>query len=597
MAETSDPTVPREDGTTIVSLFRDAVRDHGSQPAIRLVADGETVTMTWAEYGIRATTVAHGLRRRGIGAGDHVVLMTASRPEFYVADVACQLLGAIPVSVYESPSIERLADVLGRCRPAAVVVETEVQRDRALAAIAAAGIDPLLIGILVEPAGESGLPFAELLEGDRLDLDECADRVRPDDVAVMLFTSGTTGKPKGVPLTHDALVFATWTFKRRAPAPLAGARMLSYLPLAHIGERFATFYLHIAEAADVTCCPRMADVEGLLSLVHPNLFFGAPRMWELLYARVNHHLDGDPQARAAFDAVRAAHRAGSAALRDEPGDRREIVRRVLGIFGLDELHVAIVGSAPLPAYVEEFWVQLGIPLGNFWGQTESAGMGTWDIGGPVRGTVGRALDGVELRIAADGEVQMQGPCVFRGYFEDPERTRETLTEDGWLRTGDLGHLDEHDNLVFHGRANDIIVPTSGHNVSPIETEGALVRHPLILRALLVGTARPHVGAVLQLDEAGVRAWLAARGTAGGGGDITEDAEVRAEIQRAVDEINANLPGAERVRRFLLVAEEWPLDSDVLTATGKIKRGGVVARYIEEIDRMYAPARADGAYAR
>lgn len=578
----SQATFPDRSTETIVTQFRDAVRDHPDRPAIRIAEGDELVTISWGEYGKRAATAAQNLSDLGIGPGRHVVLMTANRPEFYITDVACQLIGAIPVSVYDSPSVDRLAEVLGRCRPAAILVETAAHRERALAAAAAAGIDPLLIDIGADRSAEHSVAFGDLLIGDALDLDECAERISPDDVAVMLFTSGTTSAPKGVPLTHRSLVFATWTFKRRSPASLDGARMLSYLPFAHIGERFATFYLHISEAADVTCCPRMTDVESLLRSTHPNLFFGAPRMWELLYARVAHHLEKDTSAAAAFDAVRAAHREGVDARESD----RAVVFEVLAIFGLDRLRVAIVGSAPLPAYVEQFWIELGVPLGNFWGQTESTGMGTWDIDSAKMGTLGRVLDGIELRISDEGEILIKGPCVFPGYFQDPERTRETITEDGWLRTTDLGHIDEDGNLHFRGRANDIIIPTSGHNVSPIATEGALVRHPLILRALLLGTARPHIAALIQLDVAEARSWLAARAISATGSPV-DIPEVRAEIQAAVDEINADLPGAERVRRFILVADEWHLDSDLLTATGKIKRGGVVARYLEDIDLLYA----------
>ncbi|MCG2621255.1 AMP-binding protein [Arthrobacter sp. I2-34] len=580
---TSKPIVSQHN-ETVVSLFRDTVSARGSASALRHEVDGAWTTLDWARYAHRAASFAAGLRNLGVRKGDHVVLLMRNRPEFHFADVGAMLIGAVSVSVYNSPSVERLADIMEDCSAVACVVDEPAFRDRVLAAAELRGLDPRVIA--VHPGAEASeriTDYAELLATPPLDLGACVQHVASSDTAVMLYTSGTSGRPKGVPLSHSNVVFAVRTFAQRSRVPLAGKRQLSYLPMAHIGERFATHYAHIASGSEVTCCPDMAHLHRVLAETHPHMLFGAPRMWELLHARVSGGLQEDPDAAAAFEPALRRRRAGV----PEAGDE-DAIRSVLARFGLDEILVAIVGSAPLPRHIHEFWLDCGLPLADYYGQTETTGMGSWDPHDITAGTVGRPLDGMNVRISPDGEIEVRGPAVFSGYFNDADKTGRSFTSDGWFRTGDSGSFDAAGNLVYGGRRNDVVVPTSGHNVNPSHIESALARHRLVSYICVVGTGRPHVGAVIVLDPDATTEWLASRSVQVPAGRRLEDVpEVRGEIDARIAEINADLPGAERLRTRVIVTDCWDLDSDVLTATGKMKRAGVAARYAGLIDAMYA----------
>jgi long-chain acyl-CoA synthetase len=571
-----------DNNETMVSLFCRTVSSHGPLSALRYEADGTWQTLDWAQYARSAAAFAAGLRSLGIRKGDHIVLLMRNRPEFHIADVGAMLIGAVPVSVYNSPSAERLADILEDCSAVACIVDEPAFRDRVLAAAELRGLDPRVIA--VHPGAEAPervTDYAELLATPPLDLGDCAQQAAPTDTAVMLYTSGTSGRPKGVPLSHRNVVFAVWTFARRSRVPLLGKRQLSYLPMAHIGERFATHYAHIASGSEVTCCPDMAQLHRVLAETHPHMLFGAPRMWELLHARVTGGLQADPDV-AAFEQALRRRRAGAS----KAGDS-DAIRSVLARSGLDEILVAIVGSAPLPRHIHEFWLDCGLPLADYYGQTETTGMGSWDPHGITAGTVGRPLDGMDVRISAEGEIEVRGPAVFAGYFNDAEKTRRSFTADGWFRTGDSGSFDAAGNLVYGGRRNDVVVPTSGHNVNPSQLESTLARHPMVSHVCVVGTGRPHVGAVVVLASDAVAGWAASGGIeVPAGGRLEDVPDVRAEIEARIVELNADLPGAERLRSWVLVTDDWDLDSDVLTATGKMKRSGVAARYAGLIDAMY-----------
>jgi long-chain acyl-CoA synthetase len=565
------------DAGTLVAAFIRTVDEHRDEPALRWRAGGCCRAMTWAEYAKQASAVAAGLAGLGVRRGEHVVLLLRNQPEFYVADMACLLLGAVPVSVYLSPAVEALAQAIAGCDAVACIVENAVFLDRVRKAVQGLGtVAPRLIGVDEDTAGRDVVSLAELAEGSGLDPAAAAATARPGDTATMLYTSGTTGKPKGVPLTHAKLLFATWTLSQRMGVSLTRRRQLSYLPMAHIGERLATHYLHMVQGSTVTCCPDLTNFPAALQATAPHMLFGAPRMWERLHDAIVARLDGDPALRA---------RMAGPALR--PAERRVLLRHVLGGLGLAEIVVAIVGSAPLPRHVQQFWLDIGFPLADCYGQTENCGMGTWDPRDIVLGTCGKPFDGMEFSFSPAGEILVRGPAVFDGYHRDPEATAKVLDADGWYHTGDLGRFDSGGNLVLGGRMNDMIVPTSGHNISPGPLEQKLCRIPCIGYAMVIGHGRPHLAAVLALDPESASAWAAAHGKPGTSlADLAADPDLRKIVGAGVAAINAELPGAERIRRHVVVDDSWPLASDLLTATGKIRRAGVARRYAGLIDEMY-----------
>jgi long-chain acyl-CoA synthetase len=561
---TSTETSPQPAGApmveeTLLAALARTVAEQGTSPALRWQDGGREGQMTWGEYADRAASVAAGLRELGVGRGDHVVLLLRNRPEFYWVDTACMLLGAIPVSVYLSPAIDRLADAIERCGAVACVAENRAFLDRVRAALpACATARPRLIGVDDDTAAPDVVPIADLYRPPPEDLEHAVASARPSDTVCMLFTSGTTGQPKGVPLTHANLRFAAETLSRRMGVSLAGRRQLSYLPMAHIGERLATHYLHMVQGSVVTCCPDLGELPEMLKSTRPHMLFGAPRMWERLYERVLAAVDGGADRRVVLEAT-----------------------------GLGEIDVAIVGSAPLPRHVHQFWLDAGLPLADCYGQTESCGMGAWDPHDIAPGTCGRPFDGMELRIGDAGEIHLRGPAVFGGYYQDPVATSRVLDPDGWYHSGDLGRLDEQGNLVLVGRTNDVVLPTSGHNVSPAPIEGELRRIPCIGHAVVIGDGRPHLTAVLALDPETAPTWASDHGRPGASlAELAVDPELRGVVEVRVAALNEALPGAERIRRFVIVPEAWTLDSDLLTPTGKLRRSGVTARYADVIDGMY-----------
>jgi len=557
---------------TLVSRFAATVAARADDPALSCRdSAGGYETQTWRDYAQHAAALAGGLRAHGIGKGDHVVLLVRNRPEFYFFDTACLLLGAIPVSAYNSPDVERLAFIFEHCEVAACLVEDDGFLGQARAAATASGRQPVFV--CVEPVDDPRVVQLDALHAaEPVALAEAAADASPDDTAVLIYSSGTTGQPKGVVLTHRNLTFSVDALTERIGADVSHLRQISYLPMAHIGERLATHYFHLAHGTHVTCCPVMDSLGSHLLDVRPHFLFGAPRLWERLYLEIQAYLDAVPSRRAQFDVAFAA------AGRAEDVTRaaaRGVINDVLGAFGLGNLSVAIVGSAPLPPHVQAFWVGCRVPLGDFYGQTECC-VGTWDPHNIVLGTCGRAHDGVDVKIAGDGEILLRSPGVFARYHKDPVRTAETVDVEGWCHTGDLGTLDRDGNLIVLGRKNDTIVPTSGHNVSPSRIEAALKRIPGVEHAYVFGHGRAHVGALLFVtppDPTHPR-------------DPQVEAAVLAGIETGIQEVNATLPGAERVRCHLVLHDVWLPDSEVLTPTGKMRRSAIAARYAALIDDLY-----------
>jgi long-chain acyl-CoA synthetase len=256
--------------------------------------------------------------------------------------------------------------------------------------------------------------------------------------------------------------------------------------------------------------------------------------------------------------------------------------------GLGHVVIALTGAAPIARATSEFFLSLGVPLSEVWGMSETSGLGTWSPHCIVPGTTGRPVPGVDLRLGADDEILVRGPCVFGGYLDDPERTAEALDADGWLHTGDVGRFDDGGNLSIVDRMKDIIVPSSGHNVSPARLEARLKECPLVGQACVVGDGRPHVAALVVPDPETARLWAARHGLDGAGmEEVVAHPAFRAEVAGFVGGVNEATPPAERIVAFEILADEWLPDSDVLTPTAKIKRRAVNERYAAVIDRLYA----------
>jgi long-chain acyl-CoA synthetase len=589
------------DAATLGEALRRTADAHPDLVAVRTHDDA--VSLTWSRLRERVDALAGGLAGLGVGRGDTVALMMGNRPEFHLADLAVVTLGATPFSIYLTCSPEQIAYVVGDAGARVAIVEA-AYLDRLLAARAEL---PKLEHVVVigDTAGADapGLVRLEDVEGadPDFDVDAALAAVTPDDVATLIYTSGTTGPPKGVELAHRNIIGAVASVHQVIDLQ-PGARVISWLPAAHIAERAAHHYVPIVYAATVTTCPDPRGVVQLLPQVRPNWFFAVPRVWEKLKAGLEAMLAGQPEeqrarVQAALDASRRAVRLRQAgeplpaelAAAVEAGER-ELFSNLRAMLGLDEVVTVNVGAAPTPPEVLEFFHALGIELAELWGMSETCGAGAVNRPGAVRiGTVGRVAPGVEARLAEDGELLVRGVCVMKGYRGKPDKTAEVLDADGWLRTGDVAEIDDDGYVRIVDRKKELIINAAGKNMSPANIEATLKgASPLIGQACVIGDARPYNTALLVLDADFGPAWAAQQGIeATDLATLSADERVLAAVREGVDAANARLSRVEQIKRFTLVPNDWLPGGDELTPTMKLKRKPIAGKYAAEIEAMYA----------
>jgi long-subunit acyl-CoA synthetase (AMP-forming) len=564
-------------GQTVPSRFLQTVRARPDAVALR-AKDGEGWReMTFAEYADAAGRVAGGLQELGVGRGDRVVLMMRNRPEFYVADMGALLVGATPISIYNSSAPEQVQYLAGHCEAKAAIVEDVGFLERFLKVRSEL---PALEHIVVMEDPEGVAPddvgsWDALLASRPVDLDGASTVAQPSDLATVIYTSGTTGPPKGVMLDHANIVWTAESLRMTlAHVAAEGRRLVSYLPMAHIAERMTSHYQQALLGYEVTTCPEASEIAAYLSQVRPEIFFGVPRIWEKVYAAVQVVVSSDPKQKEAF---------GRAL---ETGDDT-VLRPVRELLGFDQTITAISGAAPIPLEIFQFFCSLGVPLAEIYGLSECSGPMTFDAVEIRPGTVGRALPGCEVKLAEDGEVICRGGNVFRGYLNDPAKTADALDADGWLHSGDIGEIDDDGYLKIVDRKKELIITAGGKNISPANLEAALKSFPLIGQACVIGDGRPFVSALLVLDPEVAPAWAKQRGIDGASlAELAEHPDMRTEIEQSVADANKRFSNVERVKKFALLGEEWLPDSEELTPTMKLKRRGIHTKYADVIDELY-----------
>ncbi|MGD0981405.1 MAG: AMP-dependent synthetase/ligase [Solirubrobacteraceae bacterium] len=578
---------------TVADAFLWALENHPDEPA--LAEAGGSLELTWSEYAERVAALASGLRGLGVGAGDRVALLMGNRPEFNLIDSAAMFLGAIPLSIYTTSASEQIAYIAGHAEPAVFVVEAEA-RPR----IEEAGITDSVFYIENKADGPSVLDRIEGFAREPVSLHEQSERIDPDDILTLIYTSGTTGPPKGVELSHAALLFAIRATLGMIPIPEQG-RMISYLPHAHVVDRFTSHYLHMTTGSLVTTLRDAKEIFSVTPSIEPTMFFAVPRMWEKLRQSLTAELETGEEAEE-FHAmlelgrrrVLAQHEGSRLASGDE--EEWQALNESLGVrirsrIGLQEASWLGTGSTKTEPELLRFLAALGIPVCENWGMSECCSVGTLnDPVAPRIGTVGTVLPGTELAIAADGEILCRGPHLMRGYRNDPDATAATIDTEGWLHTGDIGAFDEDGFLAIVDRKKEIIINSSGKNMSPTNIE-ATVRNasPLIGQVCCIGDARPFNTALIVLDPLIAGAVAAQTGHNGLGlGEIVALPAVRAAIVAAVEAANHRLARVEQIKRFRLLGDEWPADGGFVTPTMKLRRREVLRRYADIIEDLYKP---------
>jgi long-chain acyl-CoA synthetase len=579
--------------------FRATVERLGDDPAI-ISGDGdEQVATSWTELADRVRRVAGGLAQLGIGKGDTVALLLNNRPEFIPLDMGAVSLGAVPFSIYQTSSPEQIQYVCSDAEARIAFVEPMFLESFKRAQ---AGLPKLEKVVVV--GGEGGdLTLAEV-EGMDPDFDvgPTVESVGPDDLLTLIYTSGTTGPPKGVQLTHRNLMSLTAGVEDMIDLPERGAKVISWLPAAHIAERGANYYLPVIRGCSVTICPDPRKVVEFLPRVNPTWFFAVPRIWEKLKAGLEAKLAAVPgeegeQARqglaAAIQKVRLEQAgkevpdelAAGVAAADEA-----LFSNLRKALGLDEVVAVSVGAAPTPLEVLEFFHAIGIDIGELWGMSETCGVATCNPPEKIKlGTVGPPVAGMEIKLGDDGEVFVRGDSVMLGYRNMPDKTAEAIDDEGWLATGDIGELDADGYLTIVDRKKELIINAAGKNMSPANIEAHVKSaSPLIGQAVAVGDGRPYNVALIVLDPDFAPVWGKQNGVEGASlEELSSNESLIATIQEAVDEANAKMARVEQIKKFKVLPTEWAPGGDELTPTMKLKRKPIDSKYAAEIEELYA----------
>jgi long-chain acyl-CoA synthetase len=603
---TSQDLLDRIEGQNLATRYLvNAARNNDVEVIRWKDADGAWQSWTMAQLSETTARLVTGLEGLGVGKGDTVVIMLKNRPEFHAIDLAALFLGATPVSIYNSSAPEQIEYLVNDCKAKVAIVENDAFLERFLKVRSAL---PTLEHIVLleesELAGDAVVRYADLAASEPADLDARADTATLDDIATIIYTSGTTGPPKGVMLSHRNV---SWTLESMGMTmreqttidDFAGKRHVSYLPMAHIFERLLGHYYLLDFGTQVACCPETTQLTAYTNEVRPNIFIGVPRVWEKLYAGVNAAVSADPDKAKAFnDAVEAAlpiaEKMTNGTATQEEIDTWNFLdavafQTVRGLIGLDQAEICITGAAPLPAEILAWFRAIGVPLTEGYGMSETTAVLTWS-NTPKPGCVGRAGVGVELKIAEDGEVLARGANMFVGYLGQPEKTAETLDEDGWVHTGDIGVLDEDGYLKIVDRKKELIITAGGKNVSPANLEAELKMIPLVGQACAIGEQRPFMTALVVLDPDASAAWAREHGLTGDDATmaaLAENPDVIAEIDAGLVQVMSGFNNAEAVKKVKVLGEEWLPDSELLTPTSKLKRRGILAKYADEIEGLYA----------
>jgi long-chain acyl-CoA synthetase len=581
---------------TIAEAFRITAEDHPDRVAVRTKDD--SVALTWSQLRDRVDALARGLHELGVRRGDTVALMLANRPEFHLADLAVMTLGATPFSVYATSPPEQIAYIVGDAQAKVAIVE-ELFADRMLAVRAEVpGLETVIVLEGEQGPGTMAWSDVEATESD-FDVEAAWRAVEPDDLITLIYTSGTTGPPKGVQLVHRNLMAAVEGVEQLIGFP-DGAKVISWLPSAHIAERMAHHYLPIVYAMTVTCCPNPSEVLAYLPAVRPTWFFAVPRIWEKLKAGMEGYLASGEDAARKREWLEAAKRKVELEQAGEPvpvdlaatvGEADEkLLSGIRAMLGLDEAISVNVGAAPTPRDVLVFFHAIGVPLAELWGMSETCGAGACNPPDRIKlGTVGMATPGVELKLADDGELLVRSEVVMTGYRNLPDRTAEALDEEGWLHTGDIATIDEDGYVSIVDRKKELIINAAGKNMSPANIESQLKgASPLIGQACVIGDGRSYNTALIVLDADFAPAWAASHGLEGKSlEELAREDAIRAAVQQGVDAANAKLARVESVRKFTIVGGDWLPGGEELTPTMKLKRRPIAEKYADAIEAMYA----------
>ncbi|MBU0513872.1 MAG: long-chain fatty acid--CoA ligase [Proteobacteria bacterium] len=590
---------------TLVDVFTDNAERFTSQTIIKYKPKkgGDYVDLSWAELEEMSFALAAGLVDSGLGPGDRAAILSFNRLEWIAAEMGIMLAGGVSVAIYHTNTPEQCAHVLRDSGSRFVFVEDEEQ----LAKINGLDLPALEKIVLIQgtlPAGDDRvISYQDLLSlglerGPDL-ADELArrrDDIKPDDMATLVYTSGTTGPPKGCMESHRNLIAMLDAVDHAYGGSLGDELSLLILPVSHLYPRASGYYYNLYKNIPLAIAESLDTLGQDMARVRPTYFASVPRIFEKVYDRIMAEANkGSGLKRAIFTRAVATGRQRSRRLNDHQplspwlifkfrlADRLVFskIRNLLG----GRLWFAVSAGAPLAAEVGEFMHSIGVQVLEYYGLTEAIG-GTVTTFDQCRyGTVGKPMKGVEVKLADDGEIMLKGNN-FLGYYNQPDLTAEVL-RDGWVYTGDVGRFDEDGFLIITDRKKDLIITSGGKNISPQNIENALARIPLVAVPFVYGDNRKYLTALITLDRAETEKWATDQGLAYDSYEaLTQGPEIRDHVQAGLDRVNAALPRYETIKQFVIIEREFSQDEGEITPTLKVKRKPILDKFGPRLDALY-----------
>jgi long-chain acyl-CoA synthetase len=588
---------------TIPGRLFEQARVRPDAPAYCTRVGGVWKATRWADHAREVCTAAKALLSLGLDTGSTVAILGFNRPEWVVLDLAAMSVGAVPAGVYTTSSPDELQYIVAHAEVAVLLVENISQwekfnkRRNDMPSVKRV----VLMRGSPRPDDPIALTWEEFLalgEGDDSLVHQRVEALEPTGLATLIYTSGTTGPPKGVMLSHRNIAWTASTALNITGVSHHDA-MLSYLPLSHIAEQMLSIHGACTTGACVYFAESIERVPDDLKSVQPTVFFGVPRIWEKFHAAVSGKLRDVKGPKAKLVAWARGVATQVHALRNQskplPGllelqyrlAQRLVFEKLKTAMGFSRTHLCVSGAAPVGTDVLEFFASLDIPIHEIYGQSEDTGPTSFNHPGKTKyGSVGVPVEGVEVKIAEDGEILVRGPNVFLGYYKDTAATEATLV-DGWLLSGDKGAFDQDNFLTITGRKKEIIITSGGKNITPKNIEADLKRDALIAEAVLIGDRRAYLTVLIVLDPEQLAALAREAGE-----DVTtvvpnEFGVVRARVQAIIDDVNTRYAQVETVKKFYILPKPLSIETGELTPTMKVKRPVVHKRYADEIERLYS----------
>ena len=592
---------------TLIDQLRDWAEKRPDRQAIATKVDGDWASLSWSEYWNAARETAKGLIALGHEVGDCVAIVGNNRTEWVICQFGIMSARGVPAPIYTTLTEDQCAYIVNHSKAKIAICDNQEQLDKYLSAIEQdmMDVEKIITMDSLKSDDERVMSLEDLRalgrEQDDAKLDERIDALTEDETALLIYTSGTTGKPKAVQLDHAGMVMIGDAIVKRMP-PFAEEgvyRSVSYLPLCHVAEQLFTNLMHLRTGGEVYFCPDLKQIKDYLTDVRPTLFLGVPRVWEKFQAALEAKLAETGGLKGWL--VGWARRTELEAFKREVatgepqgGFFRNFAGKILGgvreKLGMDQIIAAATGAAPISLGTLEFFASLGITIYEGYGMSETTGVATCGVfGSPKFGTVGKALDGVTIKIAEDDEILLKGKNMTRGYLHQPEKTAELLDDEGWLHTGDLGSLDDEGHLRITGRKKDLIITAGGKNVAPAEMEAYMKQIPGVGQAVVVGDRQPYLSALITLDPEGLADLCDKLGIDNGGLEkVSKDDAVQKYLNEKIEsECNAHVARYQTIKRFEVLPVEFTLEGGELTPTMKIKRNEVNKKYADNIEALYS----------